>query len=142
MPRQSIEHPRGVDRIRTVVEGEADGPARGRTAEQEQAVGGERSQRGYGVEAIERFLEEVAFVEFGGPSAQRSERLQQVNALSYNDVRADRNTVALVQALEAILHHHALGKPDGVVEVNSPQGGLVLRLPGTQEALVLYAPRV
>ena len=34
---------------------------------------GERSQRGYGIEIIERFFEEVAFVEFGGPTGERSD---------------------------------------------------------------------
>ena len=34
---------------------------------------GERSQRGYGIEIIERFFEEVAFVEFGGPAAERAD---------------------------------------------------------------------
>ena len=37
---------------------------------------GERSQRGYGIEIIERFFEEVAFVEFGGPADERGERLR------------------------------------------------------------------
>ncbi len=32
---------------------------------------GERSQRGYGIEIIQRFFEEVAFVEFAGPPDQR-----------------------------------------------------------------------
>ena len=35
---------------------------------------GERSQRGYGIEVIERFFKEVAFVEFGGPAEHRQER--------------------------------------------------------------------
>ena len=30
---------------------------------------GERSQRGYGVEVLRRFVEEVAYVEFGGAAA-------------------------------------------------------------------------
>ena len=37
---------------------------------------GERSQRGYGIEVLERFFEEVAFVEFGGPPDERAERLR------------------------------------------------------------------
>ncbi len=32
---------------------------------------GERSQRGYGIEVLERFVREVAVVEFGGPAAER-----------------------------------------------------------------------
>jgi predicted dehydrogenase len=103
---------------------------------------GERSQRGYGVEILRRFFEEVAFVEFGGPAGERSRRLEQMRGLSYNDVSADRNTVAIVQALEAILQRHASGQPGSVVEVNGPGGGLVLRTPGLPEATVLYPERV
>src|SRR4029077_18089758 len=61
---------------------------------------GERSQRGYGVEIIRRFFEEVAYVEHGGPPAERPKRLGAMRALSYNDVSADRNCVAIVQAME------------------------------------------
>src|SRR5262249_18318018 len=32
---------------------------------------GERSQRGYGIETLRRFFEEVAYVEFGGPPDSR-----------------------------------------------------------------------
>src|SRR5262249_34488670 len=103
---------------------------------------GQRSQRGYGVEVLRRFFEEVAFVEFGGPSGAREERLRAVRGLSYADLSADRNTVATVQALEAILARHAAGQPDGAVAVNGPEGGLVLRLPGRPEPEVLYGPRV
>jgi predicted dehydrogenase len=103
---------------------------------------GERSQRGYGIEILRKFLEEVAFVEFGGPAGERPRRLEQMRALTYNDVSADRNTVAVVQALEAILQRHAAGQPGGIVAVNGPEGGLVLRLPGKAEGEVLYAKRV
>src|SRR5947208_642446 len=57
---------------------------------------GERSQPGYGVEIIRRFFEGVAFVEFGGSPAERSRRLEAMRALAYNDLSADRNTVAVV----------------------------------------------
>jgi predicted dehydrogenase len=103
---------------------------------------GERSQRGYGVEILRRFFEEAAFVEFGGPPAQRTERLERMRALAYNDVSADRNTVAVVQALEAILEQHARGRPGCVVTVNGDGGGLVLRAPGAGEPTVLYPGRV
>jgi predicted dehydrogenase len=103
---------------------------------------GERSQRGYGVEIIQKFFEEVAFVEFGGPAPARPERLQQMRALHYNDVTADRNTVAIVQALEAILTQHAAGRPGCLVEVNAREGGLVMRVPGQREAVILYPDRV
>ena len=102
----------------------------------------ERSQRGYGVEILRRFFEEVAFVEFGGPAADRPARLEQMRALAYNDVAADRNTVAVVQALEAILARQGAGQPGSIVEVNGPHGGLVLRSPGKAEAEVLYSGRV
>jgi predicted dehydrogenase len=98
----------------------------------------ERSQRGYGIEVLRRFFEEVAFVEFGGPAEGRPERLERVRCLSYNDLSADRNTVAVVQALEAILDRHARGQPGCVVEVNSVRGGLVLLAPGRAEPEVLY----
>lgn len=103
---------------------------------------GERSQRGYGIEILRRFFEEVALVEFGGPSAQRGERLERMRCLSYNDLAADRNTVAIVQALEAILERHAQGHPGCLVEVNSPLGGLAVRVPGRSEPDILYEPPV
>jgi D-galacturonate reductase len=103
---------------------------------------GERSQRGYGIEVIERFFEEVAFVEFGGPPALRPERLARMQSLAYNDVSADRNVVGMVQAMEAILARAAEGRPGCTVEVNGPGGGLVLWAPGVAEALRLYGGRV
>lgn len=103
---------------------------------------GERSQRGYGIEVIERFAREVAFVEHGGPAAERDKRLATVNALSYNDIAADRQTVAAVEAMEAILAQHAAGTPNCVVEIDHPAGGLVLFAPGKKEPEVLYAGRV
>ncbi len=99
---------------------------------------GERSQRGYGIEILQRFLEEVALVEYGGPPALRAERLEQMRCLSYNDLTADRPTVAAVQALEALLQAHADGYPGSSVLVNGRDGGLVLRRPGQVEPIVLY----
>jgi predicted dehydrogenase len=98
----------------------------------------ERSQRGYGIEILRRFFEEVAHVEYGGPPDKRDDRLQRMRALTYNDLSADRNTVAVVQALEAILARHAAGQPGSIVAVNGPLGGLVLHPPGRAEAIVLY----
>ncbi len=103
---------------------------------------GDRCQRGYGIEVLRHFFEEVAYVERGGPAAERPRRLEAMRALTYNDLSADRNTVAVVQAMEAILRAHARGRPGGVVEVNGPEGGLVLRLPGTAESEVLYPGQV
>ncbi|QDT25799.1 putative oxidoreductase YdgJ [Gimesia panareensis] len=98
----------------------------------------ERSQRGYGIEVIEQFAKEVAQVEFGGPESERAERLAQIRSLDYNDLSADRQTVAAVQALEAILEKRAQGEPDCVVRVNDENGGLVLYRPGSNEFEVLY----
>ncbi|OWK47252.1 Gfo/Idh/MocA family protein [Fimbriiglobus ruber] len=103
---------------------------------------GERSQRGYGIEVIRRFFEEVAFVEHGGPASERTGRLHQMSGLAYNDVSADRNCVAIVQACEAILAAHADGHPGCVVRVNDPFGGLVLCKPGAAEPTILYQGRV
>jgi len=103
---------------------------------------GERSQRGYGLEVIRRFFEEMAYVEFGGPEGGRPQRLERMRALAYNDVSADRNAVAVVQAMEAVLARHAAGRPGGVVTVNDEAGGLVLWLPGRERPEVLYPGRV
>ncbi|MFN0019118.1 MAG: Gfo/Idh/MocA family protein [Pirellulaceae bacterium] len=103
---------------------------------------GERSQRGYGVEVLERFVREVASVEFGGPQRERPSRLAAARKLPYNDLSADRQTVAAVQAMEAILARHAAGTANCLVEIDHPQGGLVLMTPGKAEVEVLYAGRV
>jgi D-galacturonate reductase len=102
----------------------------------------ERSQRGYGIEILRRFFEEVAFVEFGGPSSQRHNRLDQMRSLAYNDLSADRNTVAVVQAMEAILDRYAKGKPASIVEVNGKRNGLVQTFPGQTDFEVLYPAEV
>jgi D-galacturonate reductase len=101
---------------------------------------GERSQRGYGIEVLSRFFEEVAYVEYGGPPAQRDKRLQEMRALHYADLGADRATVAAVQALEAILKRHAAGHPGSVVFVDDPVGLTLYTLGQPPE--VLYAERV
>jgi D-galacturonate reductase len=102
----------------------------------------ERSQRGYGVEVIGKFFEEVAFVEYGGPAEERENRLEQIRQLAYADLSADRNTVAVVQSMEALLARQAAGVPGCVVKVNDERGGLVLYAPGRAEAEVLYPGRV
>lgn len=103
---------------------------------------GQRAQRGYGVEVIERFVREVAQVEFGGDKAGRSERLEEARSLAYNDLSTDRQTVAAVHALEAILERQHQGEPDCVVRVNDEKGGLVLYAPGSAKPEVLYDGRV
>jgi predicted dehydrogenase len=103
---------------------------------------GDRGRRGYGVEAIERFFEEVATVEFAGAPSERAERLARIRRLNYNDLEADRPTVAVVQGLEAILRDAARGRPGGVVEVDGPAGGLALLRPGAADVETLYSRRV
>ena len=88
----------------------------------------ERSQRGYGIEVLERFAREVAMVEFGGPAGERERASGSGRGTAYNDLSADRQTVAAVQAMEAILAKHAAGTPNTFVEVNGADGGLVLRV--------------
>jgi hypothetical protein len=68
--------------------------------------------------------------------------LAQVRGLNYNDISTDRNVVAMVQALEAILSKHATGQPGCIVQVNAPEGGLLLRVPAQREPVVLYAGQV
>ncbi|RMG40908.1 MAG: gfo/Idh/MocA family oxidoreductase [Planctomycetota bacterium] len=99
---------------------------------------GERRQRGYGVEVLERFVREVAYVEFGREGT-REERLERIRGLTYNDLSADRQTVAAVQGIEAILQTHAAGHPDAVVRLEE-SGELVLHVPGAAEETVLYRP--
>jgi len=98
---------------------------------------GDRSQRGYGVEVLRRFVEEVAYVEFGGAADARKARLAEMRALRYNDLSADRQVVAAVQAMEAILEQAALGKADAVVRIDVG-GRMTLHFPGMTDPIVLY----
>ncbi|WP_010587304.1 Gfo/Idh/MocA family protein [Schlesneria paludicola] len=97
---------------------------------------GERSQRGYGIEVLERFARELGYVKFGGPASERSKRLQEIQALAYNDLEADWQSVAAVQALEAILERHAAGEPDCVVRVTDDRK-LALYRPGQAQPVLL-----
>ena len=81
-------------------------------------------------------------MEFGGEAAGHAARFAEIQKLAYNELAADRQTVAAVQALEAILAHAANGEPDCVVRVNGADGGLVLYRPGSNKAEVLYTPKV
>lgn len=103
---------------------------------------GERTVRGYGLEAIRRFIEEVAYVEFGGPEDERDKRLAEMRALTYSDLAADRQVVAAVQSMEALLRWHARGHPGSVVHVNCPDGGLVLHTTIGHHTEVLYEREV
>ena len=91
---------------------------------------GSRSQRGYGIEVLEEFAREVAYVEYGLDDLTRQQRIAQLSNGYYNDITSDRQTVATVHAMEAILEQHAAGNPDCVVRVNQEAGGLVLYIPG------------
>ncbi|MBM4077010.1 MAG: Gfo/Idh/MocA family oxidoreductase, partial [Planctomycetes bacterium] len=44
---------------------------------------GERSQRGYGIEVLERFARELAYVKFAGPASDMPQRMSEVQSLSY-----------------------------------------------------------
>ena len=101
---------------------------------------GVRSQRGYGIEVIERFAREVALLEFGGPDSDRPARYRQLQSLHYNDLAADRQVVAAVQALESILQYAANGEPDCVVRMNDAASGagMALYRPGSAEPICLY----
>jgi predicted dehydrogenase len=102
---------------------------------------GGRAQRGYGIEVLERFVREVAYVQFGLCPISETDRLQVMRQLNYNDLTADRQVVAAVQSLEAILQHASTGQENCVVQVNGPQGGLVLHQPGGVSH-VIYAGKV
>ena len=102
---------------------------------------GERTRRGYGIEAVRRFFAEAIEVDHGGPPEERAQRLAQARSFAYNDLAADRNVTAMVQAVEAILAEQAAGRTGACVEVNTERGGLLLRrLDGTVD--VLYPHRV
>jgi predicted dehydrogenase len=101
---------------------------------------GRRTQRGYGVEVLDWFVREAAYVEYGGKKEQRTKRLDEMRQLAYNDLSSERQIVAAVQGMEAILAKAVTGKPNCIVEVNGKLGGLVLLEPGGERE-VLYEPR-
>ena len=92
------------------------------------------------MEAIDRFFEEVAFVEYGF-AGDRGTRLAEMASLGYNDIAADRNVVATIMACEALLQEQAAGRPGGVAMVNPGRDGLFLLSPGRPE-VCLYSNRV
>jgi hypothetical protein len=69
-------------------------------------------------------------------------RLTDVRAMGHAALESDRNVVAIVQSMEALLVAHAGGKPGGIVVVNGDAGGLVMHLPGSDEPVILYQPPV
>jgi D-galacturonate reductase len=70
---------------------------------------GERTQRGYGIEAIRHFFEQVAYVEYGGPAEAKRTRWSHMHDQWYNDLAQDVNCVAVVEATEEILRQHRSG---------------------------------
>jgi D-galacturonate reductase len=76
---------------------------------------GERSQRGYGLEAVRIFFEQVAYVEYGGSRESRPGRFAAMRSHTHNDLTADRNVVTAVEAVESILSAAAAGKSGGQV---------------------------
>lgn len=101
-----------------------------------------RKKRGYGLETIQKFIEDLAYLEYGGIQRDRNLRLRFLQKQTWCDISGERNTVAIVQAMEAILDAHANGHPGGVATFNDPAGGLVLRFPGSKETRILYAGQI
>lgn len=101
-----------------------------------------RKRRGYGLEVIQKFFEDVAELEFGGLPAERDSRLEKLREQTWCDLSADRNTVAIVQAMEFLLAAHASGRPGGQVFVNTAEGGLVAKFPGILDSTVIYSGTV
>ncbi|MFO0935506.1 MAG: Gfo/Idh/MocA family oxidoreductase [Gemmataceae bacterium] len=90
---------------------------------------GERTQRGYGIETIRRFFEQVAFVEAAvDDQKSRNERLQLVRSETYNDLSADRNCVAVIEATEAILAEAAKGNPGKIARITETKRGLAVQI--------------
>src|SRR5262249_45281807 len=67
----------------------------------------------------------------------REKRLAAARRLAYNDLSADKQVVAAVQALEAILKHHADGKPGGVVTFADDCTHPEISLPGESPPVAL-----
>lgn len=103
---------------------------------------GSRSRKGYGLDVIERFFVECAMVSQAGTQEHRASVVSSVRQMGYAAIEAERNVVAIVQAMEAILSSHARGFPGGVVFVDDPAGGLVLRNSRSSLPEILYEPRV
>ena len=86
---------------------------------------GERSQRGYGIEVIRRFFEEVAVRRVRRPRRRTRRPAGAIRELAYNDLSADRNTRG-GGAGDGSDPRRATppASPACVVEVNGPEGGL------------------
>lgn len=67
---------------------------------------GERTQRGYGIEAIHHFFEQVAYVDYGGPAEEKRTRWNRMHDQWFNDLAHDENCVAVIEATEDILKHY------------------------------------
>jgi predicted dehydrogenase len=101
-----------------------------------------RHRRGYGLEVIERFFVECASVHQARDQTARTLALNTVRKMEYASIEAERNVVAVVQAMESILSSHANGRPGGIVTANNPAGGLLLWLPGESQSRVLYPGKI
>ncbi len=100
--------------------------------------------KGYGLDAIRRFFQEVSYVEFGGEASKRFDRWQQTKALVHNDLEADRNSVAVLMSLEHILNEQTRGRPEAWVEVKTDQNAecteLVLHSWGLKDKIIYAFP--
>ena len=101
---------------------------------------GERSQRGYGIEVLERFVAKwrtsssAARANADDPSRTRCVRWLQ---------RLGRPAGRRGGASDGSDFGASRGRqPNCMVDVNHPRGGLVMWSPGAAEPEVLYAPRV
>ena len=105
---------------------------------------GERSQRGYGIEVIERFAREVAEVEFGGPAEDRAAATGKCPA---SQLQRPRRPIARpwprCRRWKPILARHAAGTPNCMVNVNDESGGPgAVRTRPQDLAQVLYSGQV
>lgn len=103
---------------------------------------GEMRHRGYGLEVIERFFHEVAYVEYAEQIQTRAARFNEISQLRYNDIAQDKRVIAVVQALEQILSEQAAGSVNSTVTVDEPGDGLWLWKLGASKPEPLYAGRV
>ncbi|MBM3970764.1 MAG: hypothetical protein FJ302_13035 [Planctomycetes bacterium] len=67
--------------------------------------------------------------------------MAEIQTLSYKDLASDRQTVAAVQTLKAILAHASKGEPDCIMRVNDSKGGLGLYRVSKPKLDVLYAAK-
>ena len=99
---------------------------------------GERSQQGYGVEVLRRFVERSPTSSSAERPTRRPRGSRRVRALRYNDLAADRRVVAAPsRPWRRSSTPRPRGKPDGVVRIDAG-GRMTLHLPGGSDPIVLY----